>query len=176
MWMTLSSSGKNGRKIKMKKRNRSKHLSSRSEKCAKSLFVIFLCGASGCASLSSDQPDPSIGANRVASICEIRSQRSKFVGHTIRIRGVLKSDGMTYTYLQDKSCGAERNTIWLSSFSVPTGDATVRKFFDRRRSDCERRGNGYCSAGFFMDVSGVISEDEEGSLQIELMHIYQADL
>lgn len=139
------------------------------------LVAILASILSGCVSFPQLHNPAHDGASNVVSICEIRAKRNTFIGRTVRTKGIFESDGMTFSYLQDKQCAAESNTIRVSSLSTPKGDSTVVDFVERRKESCSRTTKAYCSGGFSVDVLGAITENREGLLQIDLLHVYQAD-
>ncbi|MBS0227521.1 MAG: hypothetical protein JSS23_02375 [Proteobacteria bacterium] len=140
-----------------------------------SVFILSI-GLFGCANHPKRVAGLTVRISGMVSICELRASRSSFIGRTVRIRGIFESDGMTFSYLRDQDCGAESNTIRVSSLGISSGDASVAEFIARKRDVCAQTDRGYCAGGFLMDVLGVVTENRDGFLQIDLLHVYQADI
>jgi hypothetical protein len=121
-----------------------------------------------------EHPNPeSLHTPTQTTICEVRKNRAASIGMLVRVKGVYISDGLTFGYFKDSNCGSSSNSIRLNTSNKSISDSSVAEFDRYLQKECQGSRSGYCVNDFELDVVGVVSENDEGLLRLELVHVYK---
>ena len=132
----------------------------------KTIAACALLSLSGCASTQQTVArEAQLPAYTQSTICELRANRAASMGKIFRVKGVFVSDGLTFGYFEDTHCGAERNSMFLGT---TLANESVKAFDQYQMKNCQP----YCSKDVELDVAGVVTENDEGLLRLELVHVY----
>lgn len=139
------------------------------------LYPVLLVGCYG-GNTHSDNQSAAISAESigiVATVCEIRANKTFYIGKTVRLQAVYESDNSFYAHLIDRSCGSKRNLINVVSPVYATGDASVAAFFRGEDEKCP--GFSVCPISVQMDVDVLVEKDEDGILLANFQRVYQVN-
>lgn len=108
--------------------------------------------------------------SRNTSICDIVRHKKNYIGRTVELRAIYKSDKSSYSFFEDPSSysdGCLNKAIIQTGYVSAMHDKSVVKFFHAGDALCEKKRSAICSLTADVDFSAKIFEDEDG-LYIQL--------
>lgn len=104
-------------------------------------------------------------AQGYTTICSIVTHKKAYIGKTVQLRALYKTDNSSYSYFKDLNGDVEgcrdKNIIQLGYISK-MHNPTVVHFFADGDAICKKKNSSFCVLTAKVEFSAKVSEDKDG--------------
>lgn len=107
------------------------------------------------------------------TVCYMLSHKAHFVGKQVRVRGIYKTDHMTYAFFKDRHNSAKScplGDIIQGGYELKEQSASAKQFFSIGNKRCNDANVSSCVQKAYVDFIGIVKNGDEG-IYLQLLRV-----